>query len=355
MPEFSLLIQTDQRLTISDIEPQLKNLKALNVAGEVFVVSDKLSQDEVKIFQVNPKIKAILVKVDNRSRAVKINHILRLATGRIIILHGDDFEINASAIKEHLNFHRQDESIRSVCFGMGWIKRKTIYNTWLETEGVLFGYRFKENAPYEKKQFDFFYGGNSSIKRELFKFTGLLNESCEFDCTDDWLLWREMKKHGCKFFHVPFCDVEHIHDVTMKERFIAIIQSGWNATHLKLNESYLDENLDSKVQQLHQLFISTSKKLTCPKELFLLMEQVGPQLGSQLYKEKIDLDEMYSPKNIFEHIFKKRHLSIPDFDEIEKSIRKSSLINLFRLFGIYGFTYLTNNFKNYCRPKRIYS
>jgi hypothetical protein len=238
---------------------------------------------------------------------------------------------------------------------MGWIKRKTIYNAWLENEGVLFGYRFKENVPYEKKQFDFFYGGNSSIKRELFKLTGLLNESCEFDCTDDWLHWREMKKLECKFFHVPLCDVEHLHDVSIKDRFIAIIQSGWNANHLKLNESYLDEHLDSKVEQLHQLFISTSKKLTRPKELFLLMEQVGPQLGSQLYKEKIDLDEMYSPKNIFEHVFEKRSLSIPDFNEIEKSIRKSSLVNLFGLFGIGGCTHLINNLKNHYRPKIIYS
>ena len=150
IPEFSLLTQTDQRLTISDVEPQLKNLKTLDIVGEVFIASEKLSQDEVRTFQVSPKIKATLVKVDHRSRAVKINHILRLATGKTIILHADDFEISASAIKAHLNFHHHDKSIASICFGMAWIKDKTIYNAWLENKGVIFGYQFKENAPYEK-------------------------------------------------------------------------------------------------------------------------------------------------------------------------------------------------------------
>ena len=346
MYEFSLLIQTDQRLSVSDIEPQLHNLKYLEIPGEVLIVSDKLSLEEIKTFDINPWIKVTLVRFDSRSRAAKVNQLIKMAMGKLIILHADDFEIKASAIEAHLNFHRHDNAIHSICFGMAWIKHKTIYNGWLENQGVVFGYRFEEYAPYEKMQFDFFYSGNSSIKRELFKITGLLNECCEFDCTDDWLLWREMKEHGCKFFHVPKCDVVHIHDVSIKERLIAVIQSGWNAAYLKLNENNINENLDLKIQQLHQELISTSKKLTRPKELFLLTEQVGPQLGRMLYEEKIKLDDMYSAKEIFEHIFSNRNLSIPDFDAIETSIRKSSFINLFRLYGRDGFSYLKNNLKN---------
>lgn len=345
IPEFSLLTQTDQRLTISDIEPQLKNLKALDIAGEVFIASDKLSQDDVRTFHVSPKIKATLVKVDHRSRAVKINHILRLATGKTIILHADDFEISASAIKAHLNFHHHDKSITSICFGMAWIKDKTIYNAWLENKGVIFGYQFKENAPYEKMQFDFFYGGNASVKRNLFKLTGSLNESCEFDCTDDWLLWREMKKHRCTFSHVPKCDVRHFHDVSIKERFIALIQSGWNASHLKLNKNHLDRDLDLEVHLLHQAFMSASKKLTRPKELFFLIEQVGPKLGQMLYEKKINLDDMYSEKKIFEYIFTRRNLPAPNFDDIENSVKKSSFINLFKLFGKEAFGFIRNDLK----------
>lgn len=345
MYEFSLLIQTDQRLSVSDIEPQLQNLKSLEIPGEVLIVSDKLTPEETRTFDINPWIKVTLVRVDSRSRAVKVNQLINMAMGKLIILYADDFEIKVSAIEAHLDFHRSDSAIRSICFGMGWIKRKTIFNGWLENQGVVFGYRFEEHAPYEKMQFDFFYGGNSSMKRELFKLTGLLNECCEFDCTDDWLLWREMKEHDCKFFHVRKCDVVHIHDVNIKERFIAVIQSGWNAAHLKLNENNTDKNLDLKIQQLHQEFISTSKKLSRPKELFLLIEQVGLHLGRMLYEEKIKLDDMYSTKEIFEHIFSNRNLSIPDFDAIETNIRKSSFINLFRLYGRDGFRYLRSDLK----------
>jgi hypothetical protein len=325
---------------VSDIEPRLEKLKSLKIPGEVLIISDKLALEKTKTFNINAWIKVTLVSFNSRSRAVKVNHLLRIAEGELIILHADDFEIKASVIKAHLDFHLHDDSIKSIYFGMSWIKHKTVFNAWLENQGTLFGYRFEENAPYEKMQFDFFYGGNTSIKAELFKLTGLLNESCEFDCTDDWLLWREMKTHGCEFFHLPKCDVVHFHDVTIKERFISLIQSGWNAAHLKLNENYLDHDCDTKIQQIHQEFINASKKLTRPKELFLLVEEVGPQIGGLLYEDKIELNDMYSPSKIFENIFSSRNLSLPDFDNIENNIRKSGPINLFRLYGSDGLYHL---------------
>jgi hypothetical protein len=129
---------------------------------------------------------------------------------------------------------------------------------------------------------DFFYGGNTSLKSEIFKLTGLFKESCEFDCTDDWLLWRTLKEHRCEFFHLPNCDVEHLHDVSIKERFIAVIQAGWNGAKLNLTENFLDEDLDQKIKQLHRELYQTSIKLTNPKGLFALIEKIGPQLGHLL-------------------------------------------------------------------------
>ncbi len=346
MLEFSLIIQTDQRLSISDVEPQLHNLKELNIPGEIFIVSDKLLLNEERTFDINPLIKASLVSVKSRSRATKLNHILRMASGEIVVLCADDFEISSSAIRAHLNFHRNEESIKSVCIGLGWIKNKTIYNAWLENQGYLFGYPFKQNAHYERMKLDFFYGGNTSLKREIFKLTGLFNESCEFDCTDDWLLWRVLKEHGCEFFHLPNCDVEHIHDVTINQRFIAVIQSGWNMAKLNLAESPLDEDLDQKIKYLHREFYLTSIKLTNPKKLFTLIEKIGPKLGRMLFEEQVNLNDMYSAKKIYAHIFLKRNLSIPDFNLIDESIRSSGPINFFRLYGFSGFNHIKKNLIN---------
>lgn len=345
MLEFSLIIQTDQRVSISDVEPQLHNLKELNISGEVLIVSDKLSFTEERTFDINPWIKATLVSVQSKSRATKLNHILKMASGKIIVLFADDFEISFSAIRSHINFHRHEECIKSVCIGLGWIKNKTIYNAWLENKGALFGYPLKQNAPYERMKLDFFYGGNTSLKREIFKLTGLFNESCEFDCTDDWLLWRALKEHGCEFFHLPNCDVEHIHDVTINQRFIAVIQSGWNMAKLNLTESPLDEDLDQKIKYLHREFYLTSIKLTNPKKLFTLIEKIGPQLGRMLFEEQVNLNDMYSAKRIYTHIFLKRNLPVPDFNLIDESIRSSSSINFFRLYGINGLSDIKNEFK----------
>jgi hypothetical protein len=133
--------------------------------------------------------------------------------------------------------------------------------------------------------------------------------------------------------------------VSIKERFIALIQSGWNASHLKLNKNHLDRDLDLEVHLLHQAFMSASKKLTRPKELFFLIEQVGPKLGQMLYEKKINLDDMYSEKKIFEYIFTRRNLPAPNFDDIENSVKKSSFINLFKLFGKEAFGFIRNDLK----------
>jgi len=344
MLEFSLIIQTDQRLSISDIEPQLQNLKQLDIPGEVLIVSDKLLLKEERTFEINPQIQATLVSIKSKSRATKLNYILKIAVGKIIVLYADDFEISNSAIRAHLDFHRNEESIKSVCIGLGWIKNKTIYNAWLENKGALFGYPFKQNAPYERMKLDFFYGGNTSLKREIFKLTGLFNESCDFDCTDDWLLWLALKEHGSDFFHLPDCDVEHIHDVSINQRLIALIQSGWNMAKLNINVSVLNGDLDQKIKHLHRELYQTSKKLTNPKGLFTLIEKIGPQLGRMLFDEQVELNDMYCAKKIYAHIFLKRNLSIPDFNLIDESIRSSGPINFFRLYGFSGFNHIKKEF-----------
>jgi hypothetical protein len=342
---FSLLVQTDQRLQILDILPRLNHLKSLHSQGEVLIITNKPLQVKTRSFHINPWIEVKIISHKSRSRAVKMNHLLSQAQGQIIILHADDFEMNASAIKSHLNFHIKNRAITSICFGMAFIKKRTIYNAWLEKKGFLFGVPFKKNTSYDIKEMDFFYAGNTSLKREVFETVGAFNESCEFDCTEDWLMGKEMKKNGYQFFHVPACDVEHVHKVSIQDRFLALTQSGWNAAHLKLSKNTLKKDLNLKIYKLHQELINTSKKLTSPKELFLLIEQMGPQLGQMLYREKIELEDMYSTKKIFTHIFSKRNLSIPDFNGIENSVRKSSLINLFRLYVGEKCDYLKNDLK----------
>ncbi len=342
---FSILVQTDQRLQVSDILPRLNHLKSLHIEGEVLIITNKPVPFKIKTFRINPWITAKIISHRSPSRAVKMNHLLSGARGQIIILHADDFAMNASAIKSHLDFHTKDREIKSICFGMAFIKNKTIYNAWLEKKGFNFGIPFKKNASYDKKKFDFFYSANTSLKYEAFKTIGIFNESCEFDCVEDWLMWKDLKKNGYQFFHVPPCDVEHIHQVSIRDRFLGLIQLGWNLAHLNLASKKLDKNLDQKIRLLHQELVNASKKLTRPNELFSLIEQIAPLLGGTLYKEKTELNDMYSVKKILNHIFLKRNLSIPNFDAIEISIRKSSPINLFKLYSKEGLDDLKNDLK----------
>jgi hypothetical protein len=331
--KFSMLIQVDQRLNYSEVLPRLHHLKSLHTQGEVLIITDKSVPYKMKSFHINPWIEVKLISKKDRSRARKMNHLLSEAKGEIIILKGDDFEMNDSVIQSHLNFHTEDPSISSLCFGMAFIKNKTIYNAWLEKKGFLFGIPFKKNASYRKKEMGFFYAANTSMKREIFEKVGMFNDACEFDCTDDWLMWKEMKKYGCHFFHVPTCDVEHIHDVSMRDRFVARVHTGWNASHLNITAKKIKADIDIKVKELHQALSNNLNHAKHLDQLFKKIEAICPLIGRDLYLKKVPLKDMYSLKRILVLTFEKRNLTIPDLNGIERYIKKSRIIFVIKLLS----------------------
>jgi hypothetical protein len=319
--KFSILIQTDQRVNLNEVLPRLNHLKPIHTQGEVLIITDKPIPYKMKSFHINPWIEVKLISKKDRSRARKMNRLLSEAKGEIIILKGDDFEMNDSVIQSHLNFHTEDPSIKSLCFGMAFIKDKTIYNSWLEKRGFLFGIPFKKNASYHKKEIDFFYAANTSMKREIFEKIGMFNDDCEFDCTDDWLMWKEMKKYGCHFFHVPTCDVEHIHDVSIRDRFLALVQTGWNASHLNITAKKIKADIDIKVTELHQALSNNLNHAKDLDQLFKKIEATCPLIGRDLYLKQAPLKDMYSLKRILALTFEKRNLTIPNLNGIERYIK----------------------------------
>lgn len=141
--KFSMLIQVDQRLSYSEVLARLNHLKSIRTQGEVLIITDKSMPNKMKSFHINPWIEVRIISKKDRSRARKMNHLLSEAKGEIIILKGDDFEINEMAIQSHLNFHTEDPSVSSLCFGMAFIKNKTIYNAWLEKRVYFLGFHLK--------------------------------------------------------------------------------------------------------------------------------------------------------------------------------------------------------------------
>lgn len=143
------------------------------------------------------------------------------------------------------------------------------------------------------------------MKREIFEKVGMFNDACEFDCTDDWLMWKEMKKYGCKFFHVPTCDVEHIHDVSIRDRFIALVQTGWNASHLNIITKKIKADLDIKVKELHRALSNNLNHAKNLDRLFKKIEAICPLIGRDLYLKQVPLRDMYSLKKILVLTFEK--------------------------------------------------
>jgi hypothetical protein len=132
--------------------------------------------------------------------------------------------------------------------------------------------------------------------------------------------------------------------VSINQRFIAVIQSGWNMAKLNITVSVLDRDLDQKIKHLHRELYQTSIKLTNPKGLFTLIDKIGPQLGRMLFNEQVELNDMYNPMKIYDHIFLKRNLAVPDFDLVDQNIKNSSPINFFRLYGFSGVSHIKKEF-----------
>jgi hypothetical protein len=337
--DFSILIATDQRLSHNDILPQLNLLKRLNIKGEVLIATNK-SFKKLQQCYINKYIKIKLIYLKHFSRAIKRNYLLKLASGKIIILWADDFKLNPSVIKNHLKFHQRNIFIKSICFGMGWINETSLYNLWLEKSGHLFGYPFKKNQKYLMKKYDFFYGGNTSFKKELINISGYYEARCHFDCTDDWIMWNKLKSLNCNFFHVPNCDTEHVHDVTIKERFVALAQSGWNLSNLKYKNFKPTGNLKLKIYKLHQLcsVVSTHANSVNLKKLFMAIEDTAFHIGYNVNARDKNPNKLYVMDNLFQISFKNYGLELPNFSKIERNIKN---LNKFEIYKFLICEYIT--------------
>ena len=331
---FSILITTDQRLFVADILPNLHALKKLDIKGEVLIATSHPFDTHSIPTQINPKIKVKIVSIKSHARAIKRNVLLNHASGNVIIFWADDFKLTPSIIEAHLAFHHNHHAITSICFGIGWIKYKSLYNNWLERRGYLFGLPFKEKAHYEMKLCDFFYAGNTSIKKVLLKLSGPFDPSCHFDCTDDWLMWKKLKELGCEFFHLPSCDSEHNHNVLIEERFVALIQSGWNYSNLKCHGHQPIGNLNKKIIQLQRLINHTIENIRKANlhTLFLKIEDVGFHIGYHFNKKRIEPEKLYSSKNAFETLNKIYRFDRNDFKIIENNIKNMRLLTLFKFY-----------------------
>jgi GT2 family glycosyltransferase len=161
-------------------------------------------------------------------RARALNHALNVAKSDLIIFLTDDFVVDPHFLAAHLRFHESHPECEAVAIGSALVPHElsTPLSTWLEESGRFFGVPFR--AGMTEIPEDFFYIGNSSVKRELLDRAGRFNELFAHHAGDDFEFGRRLHAAGMKAWYLPEACAIHNHAVDLAERERASRELGEN-------------------------------------------------------------------------------------------------------------------------------
>jgi GT2 family glycosyltransferase len=189
----------------------------------------------------------VVLRFKRACRAKKRNEGVKHAKADIILFLGGDFIPQKNSIQSHLLFHTLHPQYTKVGIGSNvFIKEKrTDFMEWLEETGALFGARFLEYT--EEQPIDFFYGANTSIKKEFLEMAGPFDERFLYESCDDYDMGLRLKALGMESYVLPAATVIHDHDVTVDQRLMMLEQAGKSTVLLDLkypdNQSWINERV----------------------------------------------------------------------------------------------------------------
>ena len=125
-----------------------------------------------------------------------------------------------------LKLHEDSPESHIVGIGPGLFTQKLREDPlceWLEDSGDLFGVSFTSSEAIPP---NFFYGANTSMKRELFHEVGPFDEDFPYHTTDDWELGLRLTVIGIETVYLPDAIARHHHPVGLEERRKSMFRAG---------------------------------------------------------------------------------------------------------------------------------
>jgi GT2 family glycosyltransferase len=174
-------------------------------------------------------------KIAKGGRAKAVNFGVRNTSADIVIFLADDFIPSTSLVEAHWRFHQDNPEIHAVGIGGGVFSeeiRSEEFCRWLEDTGELFGVSFTnatDNFPS-----NYFYLGNSSIKREFLNSAGSFDESFPFPAWDDYEMGLRLAALGMQSKYVPEALAIHHHQVDLSARRAQMQWAGISAALFEL-------------------------------------------------------------------------------------------------------------------------
>jgi cellulose synthase/poly-beta-1,6-N-acetylglucosamine synthase-like glycosyltransferase len=166
-------------------------------------------------------------KISKRGRAAARNHGVKKSRGNVLLLYATDFIATPLLLEQHLTLHEKNSDARVVGIGPSVFHPKleiTPFMRWLEESGALFGTSF--SSPDTRTPENFFYGGNTSIKRHFLEEVGSFDERLPYHAVDDFEMGSRLFKRGMKSVYLPRALAYHDHQVSFMERRTAMKEAG---------------------------------------------------------------------------------------------------------------------------------
>jgi GT2 family glycosyltransferase len=165
-------------------------------------------------------------RIAKGGRAKSCNHALLLARAPIILFLADDSLASPRTVEAHLRFHEQNPENGKVGIGSTILppEFRTHFSLWLEQSGSLFGIPFSDHMTSVPAEF--FYAGNTSVKRDLLLQAGPFDENFRYHVGDDYELGLRLRKLGMHAVFLPDARVEHFHNLSLEERCKAMNRAG---------------------------------------------------------------------------------------------------------------------------------
>jgi GT2 family glycosyltransferase len=214
MTYFSVVVPTYNRLDML-----LRVLDALETQVdappfEVIVINDGSSDDTERVISQRKGITFRTQPNGGPSRAR--NHGVSLASGKFIILIGDDTVPEPRFLAEHARVHREsNDDPLLACLGYtGWPRgeRVTAFMDYINDYGLQFGYKLIKHG--DIVPFNFFYTSNISLSRELLT-------AQPFDTTFPSAAWEDIElayrldAQGLKIRYNAKAITRHYHPMTI--------------------------------------------------------------------------------------------------------------------------------------------
>ena len=157
-------------------------------------------------------------RIKRGGRAASLNFAIERARADLIIFLADDFIIGPDFVRTHLRFHEQHPEPEAVGIGSAMIPAAigTPFSSWLERTGRFFSVPF--SAEMTEVPENFFYVGNSSVKRELLTRAGSFDERFQEHAWDDFEFGQRLFGAGMRALFIPEACALHEHAIDLAER-----------------------------------------------------------------------------------------------------------------------------------------